>query len=384
MRESGGRCGAGAVACSSRAGRRKHLPRMVVGLLMAAAGLARGQPTIDAARVVAHPVERKIELPGEFLPYQQTAIHAKIAGFVQTVLVDRGSHVQAGQLLAGMVAPEMEAQLAEARARVQVMESDVAEGEARVAGARSTYEKLRSASETPGAIAGNELIQARQQVEAEEARVKAAQSSVNAAQASAKAIQDTQAYLQVTAPFTGVITARYVHPGALAGAQTGPLFDVEQQDRLRLVVSVPERHAGSIPRGHKIAFTVPAYPGTAFSGVVARVSGTVDPATRTMPVELDVQNPQSRLAPGMYPDVTWPVLSRGSVLLVPPSAVAVTTERTFVNRIRDGVVEWVDVVKGAASGELIEVRGNLGSGDVVALRGTDELRPGAHVQVKVR
>ncbi len=353
-------------------------------VLLAAAALARGQETIEAARVVAHPVERRVELPGEFFPYQQTAVHAKIAGFVQTVLVDRGSHVQEGQLLAEMVAPEMEAQLAEARARVQVMESDVAEGEARVAGARSTFEKLRAASETPGAIAGNELIQARQQVEAEQARVKAAQSSVVAAQASVKAIQDTQAYLRVTAPFTGVITTRYVHPGALVGAQTGPLFDVEQQDRLRLVVAVPERHAGSIPRGHRITFTVPAYPRTAFTGVVALVSGTVDPATRTMPVELDVLNPQGRLAPGMYPDVTWPVLSRGSVLLVPSSAVAVTTERTLVNRIRNGVVEWVDVEKGAASGELIEVRGNLDSGDIVARRGTDELRPGTRVQVKFR
>jgi RND family efflux transporter MFP subunit len=367
------RCGAGAIACSK-----------LLLLLIPAATLAPAQQTIEAARVVARPVQRKIELPGEFLPYQQTAVHAKIAGFVQTVLVDRGSQVHEGQLLAAMVAPEMESQLAEARARVQMMESDVAAGEARVAGAQSTYEKLRAAAETQGAIAGNELIQARQQMEAEQARVKAAQSSVVAAQASAKAIQDTQAYLQVTAPFTGLITARYVHPGALAGAQTGPLFDVEQIDRLRLVVSVPERHAGNIPRGLKIAFTVPAYPGAAFTGAVARLPGTVDPATRTMPVELDVENPHGRLAPGMYPVVTWPVRSPGSVLLVPPSAIVVTTERVFVNRIRDGVVEWVDVVKGEAAGDLTEVRGNLASGDIIARGGTDELRPGTRVQARLR
>src|ERR1044071_742883 len=97
----------------------------------------------EAARVVAHPVERRIELPGEFLPYQQTAIHAKVAGFVESVPVDRGSRVQEGQLLASMTAPEMDAQLAEARARVQIMESDVAAAQARVAAPQSTYEKLR-------------------------------------------------------------------------------------------------------------------------------------------------------------------------------------------------------------------------------------------------
>jgi len=355
-------------------------------LLLILCGVAalQAQQPVEAVRVTSLPVDRKVELPGELLPYEQTAIRARISGFVQKVLVDRGSQVREGELLAEIAAPEIEAQLAEARARVQVAESQTAEAEARVAGASSTYEKLRGAAETPGAVAGNELIQAQRQVEAEQARVKAAQSSIAAAQASVKAIEDTRNYLQVTAPFAGTITERYVHPGALVGAQTGPLFDLEQQNRLRLVVSVPERDVAGMPRGRKIVFKVTAFPGATFSGVLTRISGGVDQKTRTMPVEIDVQNPQRRLAPGMYAAVTWPVLSRGSVMLVPPSAIAVTTERTFVNRIRDGVVEWVDVVKGPASGDLVEVRGNLAEGDLVARRGTDELRAGARVQVKVR
>ena len=361
-----------------------HKFAILTGLLLWASGLLYAQATIEAAQVVALPVERKVELPGEFLPWEQTAVHAKITGFVEKVLVDRGSQVREGDLLAQIVVPEMEAQLAEAQARVRMLESQVAEAEARVAAARSTYDKLHAASETPGAIAGNELIQAQRQVEAEESAVKAAQASVAATQASVKAVQETQAYLRITAPFAGVITTRYVHPGALVGAQTGPLFDIEQQSRLRLVVAVPERDAGGIPRGRRVTFRVPAYPNMSFTGVVARLSGEVDPKTRSMPVELDVENPQGRLAPGMFPSVTWTVLSQGSVLLVPPTAVAVTTERTFVNRIRGGVVEWVDVVKGAASGDLVEVRGNLDSGDIVARRGTDELRPGTRVQTKVR
>src|SRR5437016_7881267 len=134
--------------------------------------------------------------------------------------------------------------------------------------------------------------------------------------------------------------------------------------------------------GDRINFAVPAYPGETFSGVIARISHTLDQKARTMPVEVDVINDSARLAPGMFPEVVWPARRLQPSLFVPPSAVAVTTERTFVVRIRNGAVEWVDVKRRVSMGDLVEVFGDLAENDVVATRGTDELRAGLKVDVK--
>ena len=129
-------------------------------------------------------------------------------------------------------------------------------------------------------------------------------------------------------------------------------------------------------------FTVPAFPGETFTGKVRRIAHVLDGRTRTMPVELEVSNPASRLAPGMYAEVVWPAGRPAPSLFVPPSAIASTTERTFVVRIRNGAAEWVDCKRGASMGGLVEVFGPLAAGDLVAVRGTDELRAGTRVETK--
>lgn len=348
---------------------------------------AFAQLPVEVVRVVSRPVERKIPSPGEFLPYQTVAIHAKVSGFVDRVEVDRGSLVKRGQLLATLVAPELKAQRAEAEAKVHAVASQRAEAEARLVAAQSTYERLKTASQTPGVIAGNELIQAEKAVDAVRAQVKAVDSAVQAAQASVAVLQDMESYLQVTAPFAGVITERNVHPGALVGpsgaGSATPMFQLEQNSRLRLVVAVPEVDVSGIPAGAHVTFTVPAYPGESFSGVVARLAHSMDPKTRTMAVELDVNNARQALAPGMYPTVMWPVRRKRASLLVPPSSVVTTTERTFVIRIKDSQAQWVTVSRGAPAGELMEVYGPLQAGDLVVRRGTDELREGTHVAISM-
>jgi RND family efflux transporter MFP subunit len=193
-----------------------------------------------------------------------------------------------------------------------------------------------------------------------------------------------EAYLQVRAPFDGVVTERNVHPGALVGSAgapgvTVPMVRIEALSRLRLVVPVPENYVAGISEGTTVNFTVPAYVNQIFSGPVARISHTLDVATRTMPVELDVRNPSGRLNPGMFPEVLWPMRRSRPTLFVPVSAVARTTERVFVVRVRDGKTEWVEVKTGAVSDKLIEVFGDLKENDEVALRATDELRPGTLV-----
>jgi RND family efflux transporter MFP subunit len=211
---------------------------------------------------------------------------------------------------------------------------------------------------------------------------------VKAAQASAAALKDLESYLNVAAPFSGVITERNVHPGALVGPAGGanavPMFQLEQNSRLRLVVSVPEIEVSGIARGARVPFSVPAHPGETFTGVVARIPRSMDPKTRSMAVELDVPNPRGALAPGMYATVTWPVKRSRASLLVPLTSIVTTTERTFVIRVRDGRAEWVTVrrVPGAAPGELVEVYGPLREGDLIVKRGSDEIREGARLSVR--
>src|SRR5262249_51984424 len=161
----------------------------------------------------------------------------------------------------------------------------------------------------------------------------------------ARSVQDVEAYLRITAPFSGIITERNVHKGSFAGPATGPasppMLRIQQVSPLRLIVPVPEADVGGIATGTTVPFTGPAFPGETFSGTVRRVGHAIDTKTRTMPVELDVANPSGRLAPGMFPEVIWPTRRTRPSLFVPPSAVAVTTERAFVIRVRDGVTEWV-------------------------------------------
>lgn len=195
-----------------------------------------------------------------------------------------------------------------------------------------------------------------------------------------------EAYLKIAAPFDGVVTERNAHPGSLVGpsgaSAAAPMLRIEQVSRLRLTVSVPEAEVGGIAAGGRVKFTVPAFPGQAFEGVIRRVSRSLDAKTRSMPVELDVNNAAGRLAPGMFADVAWPVRRARPSLFVPPSAVATTTERMFVIRVRDGKAEWVNVRRGAPAGDLVEVFGELQAGDQVVRRATDELRAGARVTAK--
>jgi RND family efflux transporter MFP subunit len=331
----------------------------------------------ELVKVIAKTVERSVRLPGEFAPYQRVNLYSRVTAFVDKVHVDRGSVVKEGLLLVSLSAPEMAAQLAEAEAKAQAVALQHAEAAAKLASAESTYQKMKAASATPGAIAGNELVTAEKGVDAARALVRALESSAQAARASAGAIKELAGYLQVKAPFDGVITERWVHPGALVGpGAAAPLLSLEQNSRLRLVVAVPEAHAGAVARGAAVPFTVPAYPGEMFRGVIARSAQALDPKTRTMAVEVDVANPGGRLASGMFPEVQWPVRKPRASLLVPPAAVVVTTERMFVIRSRQGKAEWVTVSRGAAAGDLVEVLGPLQPGDEIVKRASDEIREG--------
>jgi membrane fusion protein, multidrug efflux system len=345
-------------------------------------------PPVEVVKVFSKKLSIMVRLPGELQAYEAVAVFPKVSAYVDSISVDRGSRVKTGQLMARLVAPELAAQRAEAQSKLQAAEAQRAESQAKLSSDESTYERLKSASATPGVVAGNDLEIAQRAVDADKARLEASRGSAEAAKSALKSVADLEGYLQVRAPFNGIVTERNVHPGSLVGPLNStsgaamPMVRVEKADRLRLVVPVPEKYAGGIAEKTKIEFVVPAYPGQTFSGTIARIAHSLDVKTRTMPVELDVNNADARLSSGMFPEVVWAVRRTGPSLFVPVSAVVRTTEATFVVRIRDGNTEWVNVQTGELDGKSIEVIGGLHDGDEVAARGSDELRPGTHVVTK--
>lgn len=315
-------------------------------------------PQVAVVPVVAQRLDETVRLPGELQPFLSVDLYPKVTGILDWIGVDRGSQVKKGQVLVRLAAPELTAQRVEAEAKLRA--DDITAG------------RLATAAETPGVVAPNDVHVAQKTVEADRARV--------------KTLQEMEGYLVITAPFDGVITTRNVHPGALVGPAGGggaganpPLVRLEHTAHLRLMVPVPEAYTGGIAPGQSVTFTVPAFPGQAFSGTIARIAHSVEMKTRTMPVEIDVDNPTGILAPGMFPEVEWPVRRLAPTLFVPAKAVVTTTELTFVIRVRQETVEWVKVQKGRTVGNLVEVFGSLSAGDSVAARGTDELRAGTKV-----
>ena len=375
---------------------------------------AKTQPIVVVAKVVSQNLRREAKLPSDLVAYRDIGIYPKVSGFVDWIGVDRGSTVKKGQLLIRMTAPELPAQarqsedtaIAAKNDRVQAIEElnvvkqQLAAAEARAKASADTFERLKGASEHPGIIAGNDLEIAQKTADADlattrslaskcrslEAQVLAAGQRHEAAKQASRSNKAVESYLRLTAPFDGVISERNVHEGSFVNPPSSisnqPLLRLKQLSTLRLVVPVPESDVGEITTGTSVSFTVSAYPGEAFSGIVRRIAESVDIDTRTMAVELDVLNPGHRLTPGMFAEVRWPMHRSKASMFVPQSAVVKTTEKTFVIRIKDGVTEWVDVKTGRSADDSIEVFGNLVAGDQIVVRGTDELREGTRVITK--
>jgi membrane fusion protein (multidrug efflux system) len=339
--------------------------------------------TVDTIRVSQHRLDVSIRLPGELQAFEEVRVFPKVSGFVQWIGVDRGSRVKKGQLLATLTAPEIVAQKSEAEAKVLSAENQRIAGDAKLAADESSYQRLKAASATPGVISDDELDTAEKNVEADRARVVSLRNTADAARASLRSAVEMESYLRITAPFDGVVTKRNVHPGALVGpaggSSTQSMLRIEEVSHLRLIVAVPEIYVAGVEKGAKVNFTVPAFPSRTFSGTVARMADSIDVSTRTMPVELDVQNPNMELASGMFPEVSWPVRRSDETLFVPQSAVARAAEQSYVLRVHNGRTEQVDIKTGAAMGDFTEIFGNLKAGDEVVVHPGDDLHAGATV-----
>lgn len=244
-----------------------------------------------------------------------------------------------------------------------------------------------AASKTPGVLAENDVVVAGQAVSADKGLVDAAEQNIAAAREALRGVTQTESYLTITAPFEGVVTTRNLHPGALIGPASGaggtePILQITDEKRLRLVVPIPEAQLGEMKTGQLVSFTVPAYPGQTFKAPIRRISGQVDEKSRTMPVELDVANRDSRLSPGSFTTVSWPLERSHPTLFVPASAVTSDQQHTFVIRVRDGRAEWVTVQTGQTVETEIEVFGELTAGDQVVKTASDAIHSGDTVRVQ--
>lgn len=329
---------------------------------------------VEMAKVESRSSARTVPLTGELAPFLQTDIEARSRGYVEKVLVDRGSPVHKGQLLVQLSAPEINSQTAASEANLHQAEAEAAQAEAQAAAAESTSAKLQEAAKTPGAVAGNELLQAQKQRDAAQALADSRKAAVQNAKERRQASQAMESYLRVTAPFDGMITDRFVNPGMLIDGGHTPMLKLQQVAHLRLIVPVPETYTGSVVKGMSAVFHVPARPGKSYTAKVTRIPNALDQQSRAMMVELDVYNKDGSLAPGMYPTVDWPVSTGENLLFVPATSVVTTTVRTFVITSVNGRAHWIDVRKGPTVGEAVSIRGQITVNQPVVKRATDEIR----------
>ncbi len=310
-----------------------------------------------------------VQIPGELIPFQQVDLYAKVNGFVKKLYADVGSEVKAGQLLAVMEAPELGSQLAGADSRVKTQE-------AIYTASKANYDRLFETSKTPGTISPNDLDQAGAKKNADFAQWQAAKSAY-------KEITQTQNYLEIRAPFSGVISTRNVNTGAIAGpAGKGselPMFVLQDQRKLRLAVLIPESVTGYVNNKTTVSFTVKGLPNEKFSAGVKRSSGSLDAKLRSERIEMDIINTDKKLLPGMIAQVSIPASDKDSGYIVPKTAIVNGTERVFVIKVSKGNAQWIDIKTGRESDGRVEVYGPLAAGDTLVTTASEERRNGSAV-----
>ena len=313
------------------------------------------QVTVEVSTAEADDKPKTLHLPGSIDPFQETTIYPRSSGYVAKWLVDIGDNVKNGQLLADIETPEVDQQLAQAKASYQL--------------ADSTAQRWAD-------LAKKKVVSDQDRDEKETAK--------RTAQANLEQLEKTQGFNKIAAPFAGKITARRVDVGALVSPTT-PLFRIAQSDPLRVYVYVPQTDAPSIHEGLTAKVSVQEFPGKEFEGKVTRTAGALDPTSRAMQVEVQVPNHDGKLLAGMYGDVKFQLTDRDPPLVIPATAFLFRPEGPQVATVTDDKkIHWAKIRVGRDFGTRLEVLSGLKKDTQVVTNPTDQLVDGLVVRVKTK
>jgi RND family efflux transporter MFP subunit len=377
--------------------------------IMAASGCGHSDPartvaasTLPRAAVVQvrrTPLSNTFLVAGQFLPYQEVELHAKVAGYIKKINVDIGDHVHTGQVLAVLEIPELTAQLQAASAQVRHSQEEIVHAQNEVSRAESDQQAVHAASQRlaqaaqarPGLIAQQELDDASAkdnsgaaQVDAAKSGLAAARQQLEVSQADERHYAALSEYSKITAPFDGVVTWRYADTGSLIQAGTSnvasmPVVKLSQSNLLRLRIPVPESLAAGIRDGQTADIRVQAT-NEHFSGRVIRFTDSLDPSTRTMQVEIDVPNPTYKLATGMYADVTLRTQNDPNALTLPLQAVSRNEDEASVLLVdAQNTVQRRQIETGIEGSDRIQITSGLNEGDKVIVGNLGAYTPGERV-----
>jgi RND family efflux transporter MFP subunit len=373
---------------------------LVLGLVLAASFIARrsahGELTTEAAAVaqslprvkvstaVVVDGNRSLTLPGSLVASRQAMINARATGYVSRWRVDIGDRVRAGDVLADLETPELDQQLEQARATLKQQVAALEQ-----AAANRDFAKVTASRQDElvgqGLIAKQDADQADAQLKVGEANVHAGEANVAALQANVRMLSQLVSFGHVTAPFDGRITQRTIDVGSLviAGGAAGslPLFRIEAINPMRVFVQVPQAFAPSVQDGEAASVSIRQMRGRAFPGRVTRTAGTLDPALRTLNVEIDIPNPAGELLGGMYAEVTIAVALSHRAVRVPSSAVISDARGNHVATVDDtGRVHLVEVARGLDNGRDIDLVDGLVGGEQVMVNPGGDVTDGARVE----
>ncbi|WP_246182326.1 efflux RND transporter periplasmic adaptor subunit [Pandoraea capi] len=351
------------------------VPRIVARQAQAAQMDVQRELIVTTVSPTPAPATQELLLPGAVMPWADVAIYARSSGYVQQWFADIGAHVKAGQVLARLDTPEIDAQLRQARA-------DEATAQATYRFAASTAQRWQTMLQSQSV--------AQQDADAKTSDAAAKLAALRAAQANVARLSEMVAYQSVSAPFDGVVTARNVQVGALvtAGgspglpAMSGELFHVEQIDRLRVYADVPQDAASRISPGAQAWLTTDQYPGRRFPGTIARDANAIDPVSRTLRVEIDVDNRDAALMPGAYAQVHLTLKTDSPALELPVSALLFRPNGVTVALVGgNDKVALRRVSIGRDFGTHVEIAAGLAPGDRVIANPGDAIADGQHVRV---
>ncbi|MEO5979872.1 MAG: efflux RND transporter periplasmic adaptor subunit [Chryseolinea sp.] len=328
------------------------------------------KPSVETFLLQKEKFSSALNIPGELISYQHVDLYARETSFVKKVLVDVGSEVKEGDLLVSMDAPEITSRLNGAQSRWKSQQ-------AVYTASKANYDRLLETSKTPGTISQNDLEQAMARMNSDLAQLESAKSSF-------LEVGHTKSYLEIRAPFTGVISSRNVNPGAYVGP-TGkgselPLLTLQEQKHLRLVVSVPEAFIAYFKQGDTVNFKVKARSSDLFKATIKRHAGALDNRLRSERVEMDVANPDTKLLPGMIAEVYIPLKGTDSTFVVPNSSVVNSAEGIFVIRVVQDSAQWIYVKTGRTMNGKTEIFGDLNVNDKMVKTANEEVRRGSIIK----